>query len=160
MTRPQSAPIFLSGPMGSGKSTVGRLVAERLGVPFVDLDARIEAEQGATVRAIFRDRGEPAFRAIERDTAARVASEPGAHVVSLGGAAAGSGSVQGGLPESAVSQRLRADHDRDHRRAGILLRRGLSSAVSRLGAARLLRPGRNRAELPGGSRREGGRLAN
>lgn len=78
-------PVFLSGPMGSGKSTVGRVLAGRMGVPFVDLDARIEAEQGASVRAIFRDRGEATFRAIERETAARVAAEPGARVVALGG---------------------------------------------------------------------------
>ena len=75
-------------------------------------------------------------------------------------AAAGGGSVQGRLPEGAVRQRLRADHDRDRRRAGVLLRRGLSPAVPGEGAARLLRPGRHRAELPGRSRREGGRLAN
>ncbi|UJR79769.1 3-dehydroquinate synthase [Sandaracinus amylolyticus] len=81
----ESASIFLSGPMGSGKTTVGRALAERLGAPFVDLDARIEAEQGASVRAIFRDRGEPVFRAIEREAAARVASEPGTRVVALGG---------------------------------------------------------------------------
>lgn len=54
--------IYLVGFMGSGKSAVGRRVAERLGVPFVDLDAEIERTSGATVRALFESAGEAAFR--------------------------------------------------------------------------------------------------
>ncbi|MBC7267003.1 MAG: 3-dehydroquinate synthase [Coriobacteriia bacterium] len=57
--------IFLTGFMGSGKSTVGRIVAERLGLPFVDLDAEIERVAGASVADIFRAEGEEGFRAAE-----------------------------------------------------------------------------------------------
>ena len=48
--------------MGSGKTAVGRRMAERLGVPFVDLDSEIERTSGLTVRAHFDEFGEPAFR--------------------------------------------------------------------------------------------------
>ncbi|MCB1007805.1 MAG: shikimate kinase [Acidobacteria bacterium] len=58
--------IYLTGFMGAGKSTVGRLLAQRLGSAFVDLDAEIERRAGASVREIFEQRGEAAFRGLER----------------------------------------------------------------------------------------------
>lgn len=57
--------LFLVGFMGSGKSTVAGVVAERLGVPCVDLDQLIEAEQGASIAEVFAASGEVAFRALE-----------------------------------------------------------------------------------------------
>lgn len=57
--------IYLVGFMGSGKSTVGRLLAERLGYGFVDLDDEIEALEGERVAAIFERRGEEYFRSLE-----------------------------------------------------------------------------------------------
>ena len=54
--------VYLVGFMGSGKTSVGRRVAERLRVPFVDLDAEIERTSGLTVRALFESSGEAAFR--------------------------------------------------------------------------------------------------
>jgi shikimate kinase/3-dehydroquinate synthase len=77
--------LFLSGPMGSGKSSVGRAAAAVLGVPFVDLDAQIAIEQGASVRRIFEERGEAEFRRIERETIRRMADRPGPVVIALGG---------------------------------------------------------------------------
>lgn len=77
--------IFLSGPMGSGKSTVGRLVAARLGAPFVDLDAAIERRHGQTVRAMFDAAGEAAFRDAEAQVLGDVLGAAGALVVALGG---------------------------------------------------------------------------
>lgn len=58
--------VFLIGFMGAGKSSTGRALARRLGVPFVDLDERVEASLGASVAQIFASRGEAAFRAEER----------------------------------------------------------------------------------------------
>src|SRR5438094_162789 len=52
---------------GAGKSSVGRLVADKLGIPFVDLDAEIETAAGRTVPDIFRRDGEPAFRELEHE---------------------------------------------------------------------------------------------
>ncbi len=57
--------IFITGFMGSGKSTVGRLVADRLGWDFVDLDSDIEAQEHDTVANIFATRGEAEFRRLE-----------------------------------------------------------------------------------------------
>jgi shikimate kinase len=78
--------LVVIGPPGAGKSTVGRLVAERLGVPFVDTDDVVEARAGRTIPEIFVEDGEPTFRDLERAAAVDVlASADG--VVSLGGGA-------------------------------------------------------------------------
>jgi len=61
----RSPGIYLAGFMGSGKSTVGRLLADQLGWEFVDVDAEIEAKEHCTVRKIFEERGEPEFRKVE-----------------------------------------------------------------------------------------------
>ena len=58
---------FLIGYMGSGKTTLGRAVAARTGIRFIDLDDYIEEREGCSIREIFASRGEDAFRAIERD---------------------------------------------------------------------------------------------
>ena len=78
--------IFLTGFMGTGKSAIGRLLAERLGRPFVDTDAEVERETGATIAAIFRDRGEADFRRLESTVLARAAAIDGAIVATGGGA--------------------------------------------------------------------------
>ena len=57
--------VYLVGVPGAGKSVVGRELAGRLGVPFIDLDEEIEREAGASVVEIFRSEGEAAFRAME-----------------------------------------------------------------------------------------------
>ncbi|MDR3685413.1 MAG: shikimate kinase [Coriobacteriia bacterium] len=59
--------IFLIGFMGAGKTTVARLLADRLNRPCVDVDDIIEASAGRSVRAIFEDEGEVAFRALESE---------------------------------------------------------------------------------------------
>lgn len=59
--------IYLVGFMGSGKSTIGRLLAERIGWHFVDLDAEIEAAEGMSILEIFETRGEAEFRRLERE---------------------------------------------------------------------------------------------
>ncbi|MDQ6686130.1 MAG: shikimate kinase [Actinomycetota bacterium] len=78
--------LVLVGPMGSGKSTVGELVAERLGVPFRDTDSDVEAAAGRPVSDIFVESGEKVFRELER---AAVATALGEHtgVLALGGGA-------------------------------------------------------------------------
>lgn len=82
-TRPVAV---LVGPPGSGKSTVGVLLAERLGVPFADSDALIEERAGKEISEIFLTDGEPAFRELEREVVvAALDSHPG--VLSLGGGA-------------------------------------------------------------------------
>ena len=85
LRRKNATKILLTGFMGAGKSTVGRILAARLGLPFADLDAEIEAAAGAPVPAIFAARGEAGFRALESETAARVLARPGSGVVAAGG---------------------------------------------------------------------------
>ncbi|MGQ0569118.1 MAG: 3-dehydroquinate synthase [Armatimonadota bacterium] len=58
--------VSLIGPMGSGKSEIGRVLAARLGWEFIDTDAQIEAREGRLIADIFRDAGEPHFRLVER----------------------------------------------------------------------------------------------
>lgn len=80
------ANVYLTGFMGTGKSSVGRALARRLGRPFIDVDARIEAKAGDTVARLFARRGEGEFRRLERDVVAAAAREEDA-VVALGGGA-------------------------------------------------------------------------
>ena len=76
--------VYLSGPMGAGKSTLAREAAAALGLTPVDLDARIEAAAGKSIAEIFRDEGAQAFRVLERSVALAVAAEDDV-VVALGG---------------------------------------------------------------------------
>src|SRR5258708_2613328 len=75
---PKSSPvtlprrIVLTGFMGAGKSTVGRILAARLRWPFLDIDSLITAEHGRTVAQIFADHGEEHFRRLEAEAIARV----------------------------------------------------------------------------------------
>ncbi|WP_317442272.1 shikimate kinase [Streptomyces collinus] len=78
--------VVLVGPMGVGKSTVGRLLAERLGVGYRDTDDDIVAAEDRTIADIFLDEGEPAFRAIEKRAVAAALAEH-AGVLALGGGA-------------------------------------------------------------------------
>ncbi|MCX4802749.1 MULTISPECIES: shikimate kinase [unclassified Streptomyces] len=97
--------VVLVGPMGSGKSTVGALLAERLGVPYRDTDADIVAAQGREISDIFVDEGEPYFRELERQAvAAAVAGHTG--VLALGGGAVldeGTRGLLAGLPVAYLS---------------------------------------------------------
>ncbi|MCC0099211.1 MULTISPECIES: shikimate kinase [Streptomyces] len=97
--------VVLVGPMGSGKSTVGALLAERLGVPYRDTDADIVAAQGREISDLFVDEGEPYFRELERQAvAAAVAEHTG--VLALGGGAVldeGTRGLLAGLPVAYLS---------------------------------------------------------
>jgi len=108
-------PIVLVGAPGSGKSTVGALLAARLGVPFRDVDAVIVERIGKSITEIFIDDGEAAFRALEEQLTAELLPLPG--VLSLGGGAVLSATTRAAL--------------RDHR--VIWLRVGLAQSVKRVG---------------------------
>lgn len=78
--------ITLVGFMAAGKSRIGRALAARLGRPFVDSDAEIEAASGMTVAEIFAAKGEAEFRRAEREAIARLL-KGGAKVIAVGGGA-------------------------------------------------------------------------
>lgn len=84
MARRRPRRVFLLGFMGCGKSTVGALLAARLGWPFIDLDATIEAGQGISIREIFEQAGEAFFRGLEH-AALTEASKTEPVVIALGG---------------------------------------------------------------------------
>lgn len=75
---------MLVGFMAAGKSKIGRLLAERLRIPFVDSDAAIEEREGCSIAELFREPGEAAFREIERRTIAELVKGP-PQVIAIGG---------------------------------------------------------------------------
>ncbi len=83
--RDRSGRVYLVGFMAAGKTTVGELLARRLGVPFVDLDTEIERTSGKTIRALFESEGEAAFRAREATFLEATASLPDAIIATGGG---------------------------------------------------------------------------
>lgn len=87
--------IFLTGFMGSGKSTIGPLVAKALGFSFVDLDEEIERQEGRSIDDIFQISGEPGFRALEQSYLKRFI-EDNETVFALGG---GTVTIEGLIPE-------------------------------------------------------------
>ena len=80
------ASIILTGPMGSGKTSVGRLLASRLGYQFQDLDALIVEQAGKSINQIFADEGEAGFREYETALLATLVGQQGM-VLSTGGGA-------------------------------------------------------------------------
>lgn len=76
--------IILTGFMGTGKTTVGKLLAKQLGYLFVDTDELIQARSGQTIPEIFREKGEAAFRRMEADIARELGGMEGL-IVSTGG---------------------------------------------------------------------------
>ncbi len=77
--------LVLVGMMGSGKTTVGRALAARLGRPLLDSDAMIEDREGRTVRDIFGDDGEDAFRTIETEVFVQSLARPDPAVIAAAG---------------------------------------------------------------------------
>jgi shikimate kinase len=78
--------LYLVGFMASGKTTIGRALAQELGWPFIDIDTEIEAREGQAISRIFLERGETRFREIETEVINQFASGSSA-VVALGGGA-------------------------------------------------------------------------
>lgn len=115
-------PIVLVGLMGCGKSCVGRRLAARLGIPFVDSDAEFEIAAGCSISEFFAKFGEPAFREGERKVIARLLEGPPC-VLATGGGAFCDPDTRARIRAGAVSVWLRADLDllvkrtsgRDHR---------------------------------------------
>lgn len=103
-------PLVLVGLMGAGKSTVGRRLAERLGLPFADADVEIERAAGMTIPDIFAAHGEPYFRDGERRVIARLLRE-GGRVIATGGGAYMSAETRAAIAEAAICVWLKADLD-------------------------------------------------
>ena len=102
--------IVLVGLMGAGKTTVGRRLARRLCLDFVDADAEIEQAAGETVPEIFARHGEAAFRAGERRVIARLLAGP-PHVLATGGGAFMDSVTRANIAARGISIWLKADLD-------------------------------------------------
>jgi shikimate kinase len=116
--------LVLVGLPGSGKSTVGPLLAAGLGASFLDIDEEIERREGLTVAQIFEQRGEAVFRAMERAVTMELSSRPGMVVSAGGGWMADEGNVLLLRPPARI----------------IHLDVSVSTALSRLGPDVLRRP--------------------
>jgi len=101
-------PVVMVGMMGAGKSAIGRRLAHRLGVPFVDADAEIERAAGATIADIFEKHGEAAFRDGERRVIARLLDGP-VGVLATGGGAFMDAETRARIKRGAISVWLKAD---------------------------------------------------
>jgi shikimate kinase len=108
--------VVLVGPMGAGKSTVGRLLAERWSVPFRDTDDDIEQSEGRSISDIFVESGEEPFRELERDAVARALLEHDG-VLAVGGGAVMAAETRAALAGHRV----------------VFLRVGLADAADRVG---------------------------
>lgn len=110
-------PIVLIGMMGAGKTSVGRQLALKLALPFMDADHEIEAAAQATITEIFARDGEAVFRSGERRVIARLLDGP-VCVLATGGGAFMNPETRAKIRERAISVWLRADLDLLTRRVG------------------------------------------
>jgi shikimate kinase len=106
----RTRPIVLVGLMGAGKTSIGRRLAERLGLPFVDADAEIEKAAGKSIPDIFSEHGEAHFRDGERRVIARLLDD-GAQILATGGGAFMNAETRAAIKQKAISVWLRAERD-------------------------------------------------
>lgn len=102
--------VVLIGFMGTGKTSSGRMLAQKLGCAFIDLDQKIEKDQGCSIPEIFATQGEAAFRALEHQAVLEVAGRRNA-VISTGGGTVKDPANMEALRASGVIVCLRADVD-------------------------------------------------
>jgi shikimate kinase len=102
--------IVLVGMMGAGKSSIGRRLAARLGIPFADADAEIEQAAGMSIADIFEAHGEPSFRSGEARVIARLL-EHGPQVLATGGGAFMNPQTRTNIHGKGISVWLKAEHD-------------------------------------------------
>jgi shikimate kinase len=106
-----SRPLVLVGLMGAGKSSIGRRLAQKLGVPFADADAEIEKAAGRTIPEIFEAFGEAEFRNGERRVIRRLIEAGGPRVLATGGGAFMADDTRSLIKERASTLWLKADFD-------------------------------------------------
>jgi shikimate kinase len=102
--------VVLVGMMGAGKSSIGRRLALRLGIPFVDADAEIEKAAGMSIADIFASHGEPDFRAGEARVIARLL-EGGPQVLATGGGAFMNADTRAAVGAKGISVWLKAEFE-------------------------------------------------
>lgn len=136
-----SRKVLLIGMMGAGKTTTGRLLAERLAWPYLDTDDEIERRTGRTVPELWAGSGEPAFRREESRALAEACASPGPAVISVGGGAVIDPENRVVIRRSGLAVWLRAEASTLATRVGTgtgrpLLREGPLAALVRLSEQR------------------------
>jgi len=119
--------VFLTGFMGAGKTTVGRVLAGILGVPFVDMDSVISERQSAEIEGIMSSLGEPGFRNLESGLLDEICSSTGAMVVSTGGGVVISGRNRRTMEQSGIVIYLKASVETIMKRISDENEEGISS---------------------------------
>lgn len=110
--------VVLTGFMGSGKTTVGRILAQRLGRRFVDTDDEIVTRMGASIPEIFARFGEEEFRRVEAQVCQELSAQPDPLVIALGGGALLNAETRQRLEERAVIFSLACELEEILRRLG------------------------------------------
>ena len=103
--------LVLTGMMGVGKSTIGRLLAKRLKIKFIDVDKIIEKKEKKTIKRIFEDNGEKYFRKLEEKTTLKILKNNNT-VIALGGGAFINNEIRQKVLSSCVSVWLKVDLDK------------------------------------------------
>ena len=103
--------LVLTGMMGVGKSTIGRLIAKRLKIKFIDVDKVIEKKEKKTIKRIFEDNGEKYFRKLEEKTTLKILKN-NRSVIALGGGAFINNEIRQKVLSSCVSVWLKVDLDK------------------------------------------------
>lgn len=128
--------VVLVGMMGSGKSSVGRRLATRLGLPFVDADTEIETAAGMSIPEIFAERGEAEFRDGERRVIGRILNTRAPLVLATGGGAFMNAETRGRIADLGISVWLKAEPEVLMRRVRKNTRRPLLQTVDPEGTLR------------------------
>ncbi|MBV9557601.1 MAG: shikimate kinase [Pseudolabrys sp.] len=123
--------VVLVGMMGAGKSSVGRRLASRLGIPFVDADTEIESAAAMTIAEIFARHGEPEFRKGEARVIARLLDN-GPQVLATGGGAVMDAATRALIAQKSISIWLKADLEVLLRRTKRRAERPLADRITNL----------------------------
>jgi shikimate kinase len=129
--------LVLTGMMGVGKSTIGRLIAKRLKIKFIDVDKVIEKKEKKTIKRIFEDNGEKYFRKLEEKTTLKILKN-NRSVIALGGGAFINKEIRQKVLTSCLSVWLKVDLDKlikrynKNDRRPLLDKKKLSTDVKRI----------------------------
>jgi shikimate kinase len=108
--------IFLVGFMGSGKSTIGPILANTIGYNFVDLDIAIELLEGKRINEIFSEHGEQYFRSIERKVLEEIAASADKTIISLGGGTLANEAALAYVKSTGIVVYLKVNEDQIYKR--------------------------------------------
>ena len=129
--------LVLTGMMGAGKSTIGKSIANRLSLKFIDIDKLIEKKEGCSIDTIFKNKGESFFRSLENRITLHELKKEGA-VISLGGGAFLNSSIRRAVKSSSISFWLDVNLEilikrlKKNKKRPLLLKKNLRETVKKI----------------------------